>query len=71
MLEIPPRSPFVIDKDGTREEVIETYREWLLSQPELVEQAREQLKVKVLGCRCNPELCHGDLVAEMLDGASG
>ncbi len=29
-------NPFVEDKDGTREEVIEQYRVWIQTQPELL-----------------------------------
>jgi hypothetical protein len=29
-------NPFVIGKDGTRQEVVNKYREWLLTQPELL-----------------------------------
>ena len=38
----PYANPFKIDKDRTREEVIEEYREWFLAQPELVEKARKE-----------------------------
>jgi hypothetical protein len=58
-------NPFVIGKDGDREEVVEKYAEWLLAQPELVEKAKQELKGKVLGCWCSPKLCHGDILAEI------
>lgn len=61
-------NPFKIGKDGTREEVIEQHRAWLLSQPELVERARRELKGKRLGCWCAPEACHGDVLVEICDG---
>ena len=48
----PYANPFVIDKYSKREETIGKYREWFLSQPELVEQARKELKGKILGCWC-------------------
>lgn len=58
-------NPFVIGKDGTRNEVIEKYRSWLLSQPQLIKDAREQLRGKVLGCWCSPSACHGDVLSEV------
>jgi hypothetical protein len=63
----PYANPFKVGKDGTREEVIEKYREWLLAQPELVARAESELKGKVLGCWCRPEACHGDVLAEIVD----
>lgn len=39
-------NPFVIGKHGTRDEVIQRYREWLMSQPELL------AEVKTLKERC-------------------
>ena len=58
-------NPFQIGKDGTRTEVIEKYRVWLLSQPQLVKDAQEQLRGKVLGCWCSPNACHGDVLSEV------
>lgn len=63
----PYANPFKIGKDGTREEVIEKYREWLLNQPELIERAKRELKGKVLGCWDKPLPCHGDVLAEVVD----
>ena len=61
----PWGNPFVIGCDGTREEVIAKHRAWLLSQPELVERARKELKGKTLACCCKPLACHGDVLAEI------
>lgn len=58
-------NPFAIGRDGTRAQVIAKYREWLLNQPELVRQAKEELRGKVLGCWCVPQDCHGDVLAEV------
>lgn len=58
-------NPFVIGKDGSREQVIEKYRNWLMNQPALVEAAKQELKGKVLGCWCSPQACHGDVLAEI------
>lgn len=50
----------------TRDEAIDKYKEWLLSQPELVAAAKLELKGKVLGCFCRPQYrCHGDVLSEI------
>lgn len=54
-------------KCPTREDAVKSYREWLLSQPELLARLPE-LKGKVLGCWCAPQLCHGHILAELADG---
>ena len=56
-------NPFRIGPDGTREDVIEKYRQWLPMQPHLMA-ALHELKGKVLGCWCDPFPCHGDVLAE-------
>lgn len=66
----PFGNPFEIGKDGTREEVVEKYAEWVLTQPELLAIIKTELKGKVLGCWCktekNPDaLCHGDILLEL------
>lgn len=65
-----PRSiwgnPYVIGKDGTREEVIEKYREYIMGKPELLKQL-ESLRGKKLGCWCKPQKCHGDILIELLE----
>lgn len=60
-------NPFKIGRDGTREQVIEKYREWIKTQPILLSQL-SSLKGKVLGCFCWPQPCHGDVLVEMVEG---
>ena len=60
-------NPFVIGRDGTRREVVEKYRDLLNSSPSLVEEAKQELTGKVLGCWCAPELCHGDAIAALIN----
>lgn len=60
-------NPFKIGEDGSREEVIQKYREWFWQQDELVS-ALPELKGKTLGCWCAPEACHGDLLASWANG---
>ncbi len=57
-------NPFVIGRDGDREDVITKYRAWLLTQPQLLAKL-PRLRGKILGCWCRPKLCHGDVIAEL------
>ena len=60
-------NPFAIGRNGTREEVITKYREYILSKPELLKLIPIELKDKILGCWCKPLACHGDVLAEIAD----
>jgi hypothetical protein len=57
-------NPFVIGRDGSREEVIERYRAWLASQPDLLD-ALDELRGRDLVCWCAPQACHDDLLIEL------
>jgi hypothetical protein len=50
---------------ATKEEAIRKFRTWLLGQPELVEEAKRELRGKTLGCYCAPSECHADVLAEI------
>lgn len=58
-------NPFVIGRDGTRSEVVDKYRAWLLSQPDMVEEVKRELKGKDLVCFCASSACHGDVLLEI------
>jgi len=55
------KAEFIVE---SREESIEKYRQWILSQPNLLNDIHE-LKGKTLGCFCKPKSCHGDVLAEL------
>jgi len=57
-------NPFVIGRDGARDQVIAKYRAWLMSQPALIAELHE-LRGKNLVCWCAPERCHADVLAEL------
>lgn len=57
-------NPFVIGRDGNREQVIAKFEEWILGQPQLLAQLHE-IKGKDLVCFCAPEACHGDVLARL------
>ena len=53
---------------AARLEVIEQYRKYLRSRPDLIRRARILLKGRTLGCWCSPEPCHADVLAEIAEG---
>jgi hypothetical protein len=53
-------------KVATRKEAVEKYREWIMTQPELLNKL-ETLRGKRLGCYCKPLECHGDVLIELLE----
>lgn len=61
-------NPFVIGTDGTREEVIDKYRKWIIKQPQI--KNIHKLSGKTLGCFCKPKPCHGDVLVELLEEAT-
>lgn len=59
-------NPFEVGKDGTREEVIEKYRDWIMNNDYLLYDIME-LDGKVLGCWCKPKACHCDVLVEIIE----
>ena len=57
-------NPYVIGPDGTREEVIQKYENWILRNPDLLAQVHT-LEGKTLGCWCSPNACHGDVLSRL------
>lgn len=57
-------NPFKLGRDGSRAEVIDKYRAWLLAQPALLATLPE-LAGKDLVCWCAPEPCHADILIEI------
>ena len=70
-------NPFVIGRDGSREEVIEKYRVWLARMLEADSHAaREFRRLRALYkeqgsltlvCWCAPLPCHADVIAEEIE----
>lgn len=56
-------------KVASRDEAVDRYEEWLMTQPELLDSLHE-LQGKTLGCFCKPERCHGDVLARLADEAA-
>jgi len=63
-------NPFVIGRDGEREEVIEKHQRYFytrIANDIVFLKAVLSLKGKVLGCFCKPLHCHGDTIVEYLE----
>jgi hypothetical protein len=63
-------NPYVIGRDGTREEVIEKYRVWFYKKLKDSSFRDRVLALKdhILGCWCKPDDCHGNVIVEYLEG---
>lgn len=59
-------NPFIIGKDGNRDEVIKKYHMWVIKQPDLMSSLHE-LDDKILGCWCKPKVCHGDVLVYLIE----
>lgn len=68
-------NPFIIGKDGSREEVMAKYRVWFIVQyyadeefytiiHKLAKRAKEGELIFI--CWCAPEPCHGDIIQEFI-----
>jgi len=63
-------NPYKVDRDGTRQEVIDKYRKYITQKLENSKSLQYELlmmKGKNLGCWCYPEMCHGNIILEMID----
>jgi len=61
-------NPFEIGRDGTRAECIVKFRAYVKAHPELVEEAKKELKGKNLVCWCVPQNCHALIWLEIANG---
>lgn len=55
-------NPFKVGKDGTLDDVIIKYIDYIKKNHQLIADARIELKGKNLLCHCKPAQCHGDLL---------
>ena len=66
----PFGNPFHIGKDGTREEVIQKYRQHfadlLAADPDFWDEVMA-LRGKTLVCFCAPLPCHGDVIVQFIE----
>lgn len=55
-----------IYKVSSRQEAINRYRSWILTQPQILEKL-PTLKGKRLGCYCAPDSCHGEILVDLCE----
>ena len=60
-------NPFKIGKDGTREEVLSKYEQYIIMKINSGILNLDILRGKTLGCWCKPEACHGDILIRLLE----
>tara|TARA_R110000851_G_scaffold25333_2_gene73083 strand:- start:1031 stop:1351 length:321 start_codon:yes stop_codon:yes gene_type:complete len=61
----PYGNPFVIGKDGNRDEVCDKFEQYLMARSTLIRQVKTELKGKHLVCFCAPQRCHGDTLVRL------
>ena len=74
----PLGNPFVIGRDGTRDEVVAKYRKWLINEWFTHQNGEPALELRrlideytlnnelTLICWCAPQLCHGDVLRQAI-----
>ena len=62
-------NPYVVGRDGTRDEVIAKYEGWITSQPALLARLPE-LRDRHLICWCAPLRCHGDVLQRLANATA-
>ena len=63
-------NPYKIGKHGTREQVLDKYRQYILdklSNDHDLLQALMGLQGEKIGCWCYPEPCHGDILKILIE----
>lgn len=58
-------NPFYLGNESDRERILEDYLHWIARKPELIADAKRELRGKVLGCHCAPKACHADILARI------
>lgn len=62
-------NPFKISSTCTREESVAKFKEYFMNNEALQEEALIQIPSEaILGCWCKPLTCHGDVIAEYING---
>ena len=64
----PFGNPFVIGKDGTRDDVCDKFAAMLAADEALKAKVVRELKGRDLVCFCAPHRCHGDALLAVANG---
>lgn len=63
-------NPYKIGKDGTREDVLVKYENYIrekIAEDSSFSEELKNLKGKTLGCWCKPDKCHGDILLKLIN----
>lgn len=63
-------NPYKISKTESRKDVIKKYHKYLIKKiecGEITSEDLDSLRGKNLGCWCHPEMCHGNVLLEILE----
>ena len=63
-------NPYKIDKNTSREEVLEKYKKYIIEKilnDKFLYLELLKLRGKNLGCWCHPDPCHGDILLELIE----
>lgn len=63
-------NPIMLKRESDRASVLEEYRQYLATRPDLVQKAFKELRGKTLGCWCAPKMCHADVLAGIANADS-
>ena len=61
----PYGNPFIIGRDGNRDEVCDKYEKYIEANPDLKAKFISELRGKDLVCWCAPKRCHGDYLLKI------
>jgi len=64
-------NPFVMKlprTDESRHDVVVRHKYWFLANPQMMEEAKKELRGKDLVCCCAPKECHGEILLEVANG---
>lgn len=67
-------NPFIVGRDGSRDEVVAAYRAWLWAEIRAGRISKAELAAlhgKRLGCWCAPKACHADVLTSAAAWAMG
>jgi hypothetical protein len=65
-------NPWIVGVDGDRVEVLRYYRSTFINRMRTDREFRARIEAlcgRVLVCHCAPSACHGDVIAEWLNGS--
>lgn len=58
-------NPFKVEKPSDRGQAVLKFKEWIYTQPQLIEAIQRELRGKDLVCWCAPRACHADILLEI------